>query len=78
MPSTLTLRVPASAYCNPQFLELETLGPRTILSPGETLQHREIWQLYDHVGFEPSEARARRMAATLAMILVRKKIDIQV
>jgi hypothetical protein len=33
----------SECYCNPRFLELETLGPRTLLAPGETVGHRETW-----------------------------------
>jgi hypothetical protein len=33
----------SECYCNPRFLELETLGPRTKLAPGESVSHRETW-----------------------------------
>lgn len=33
----------SECYCNPRFLELETLGPRTTLAPGESVTHRERW-----------------------------------
>ena len=33
----------SECYCNPRFLELETLGPRTLLAPGEAVSHREAW-----------------------------------
>jgi hypothetical protein len=33
----------SECYCNPRFLELETLGPRTTLAPGELVTHRETW-----------------------------------
>ena len=36
-------------YCKPSFLELETLGPRTKLEPGEALTHQETWLVYDQV-----------------------------
>jgi hypothetical protein len=36
-------------YCNKQFIELETLGPRTRLAPGEAIHHGESWSL--HSGF---------------------------
>lgn len=35
----------SECYCNPAFLELETLGPITQLEPGESLSHRETWQV---------------------------------
>lgn len=34
----------SQCYANPRFLELETLGPRTILNPGEEIRHRERWR----------------------------------
>ena len=33
-------------YCNPDVIELETLGPVVNLAPGEMTEHREVWQLY--------------------------------
>ena len=35
----------SQCYCNSDFLELETLGPRETIEPGQTISHREIWQL---------------------------------
>lgn len=32
-------------YCNDAVLELETLGPSVPLAPGESVEHRETWQL---------------------------------
>jgi len=39
----------SECYCKPSFLELETLGPRTKLEPGESLNHQETWMVYDQV-----------------------------
>jgi len=36
----------SQCYCNPNFLELETLGPSVQLDPGESISHREIWEMY--------------------------------
>ncbi len=33
-------------YCSPTVIELETLGPLLDLAPGESVDHREIWQVY--------------------------------
>ncbi|HDD62552.1 MAG: hypothetical protein DRI65_07200 [Chloroflexota bacterium] len=33
-------------YCNPDLIELETLGPVVTLAPGEFSQHQETWQIY--------------------------------
>jgi len=34
-------------YCNPDLIELETLGPVVELAPGKFVEHREIWQLFN-------------------------------
>ena len=33
-------------YCSPDVIELETLGPLTMLEPGEIVSHVEIWGVY--------------------------------
>lgn len=33
-------------YCSPKVIELETLGPLSMLQPGETINHLETWQVY--------------------------------
>ena len=33
-------------YVNPDVIELETLGPRTELTPGQAVDHQEIWHVY--------------------------------
>lgn len=33
-------------YCNPDLIELETLGPFVTLVPGDSTQHQETWQIY--------------------------------
>ena len=33
-------------YCNPDVIELETLGPVVILTPGDSVVHQETWQIY--------------------------------
>ena len=33
-------------YANRDFIELETLSPRTLLAPGNRLVHRETWEVY--------------------------------
>ena len=49
----------AETYCNDHFMELESLGPLTILKPGEGVNHIETWELYDtlNVPFLPDEIR---------------------
>lgn len=33
-------------YCNPDVIELEILGPVVKLKPGDSVEHQEIWQIY--------------------------------
>ena len=35
----------SQVYCSPEVLELETLGPRVTLAPGQHVEHREVWTL---------------------------------
>lgn len=35
----------SQCYCNSQFIELETLGPLTVLQHEEEICHREIWRV---------------------------------
>jgi hypothetical protein len=37
------------AFTNPEFIELETLGPVVELNPGETVEHTEHWWLFADV-----------------------------
>jgi hypothetical protein len=39
----------SECYCSGAFLELETLGPKTTLKPGESTVHIETWELYTGV-----------------------------
>ena len=41
-------------YCNPNLIELETLGPLVNLKPGESVLHQEVWHIYDQ-GSWPKE-----------------------
>ncbi|PKO06646.1 MAG: hypothetical protein CVU41_05980 [Chloroflexi bacterium HGW-Chloroflexi-3] len=49
----------SECYCNDQFLELETLGPKTFLEPGESVTHVETWRLFENVVRPENEADAR-------------------
>jgi len=44
----------SECYCNPQFLELETLGPVTTLKPGEIVSHLETWEAHAKINW-PSD-----------------------
>ena len=36
-------------FTNEEFLELESLGPLTILEPGEAVEHVESWRLFNNI-----------------------------
>ena len=57
----------SECYCNPRFLELETLGPRTTLGPGESVTHRETWAIYAGVTVRPDEAAAHELVDQLEL-----------
>jgi hypothetical protein len=42
-------------YCNVNFIELESLGPRVSLQPGESASHPETWQIYPGISFPEYE-----------------------
>jgi hypothetical protein len=48
-------------YCNDKMVELETLGPLTRLTPGESVLHEETWELYDNLDqpFLPASLQKR-------------------
>ena len=45
----------SECYCNPLFLELETLSPKTRLAPGESLFHKEEWRIFDGIEVSANE-----------------------
>ena len=49
-------------FCQPEFLELETLGPRTMLNPGQFVSHQEVWSLHSRVSFDRTEDMADEIA----------------
>jgi hypothetical protein len=48
----------SECYCDPRSIELETLGPRIGLAPGESTTHRETWVIHGGVSLSPDEAVA--------------------
>lgn len=42
----------SECYCNPSFIELETLAPITKLASGESVEHVELWQVYEDVAWD--------------------------
>lgn len=57
----------SECYCCADFIELETLGPRTTLAPGQSVTHRETWTLYTGISVRPDEAAATELAARLGL-----------
>jgi hypothetical protein len=57
----------SECYCNARFLELETLGPRTVLAPGQSITHRETWALYAVASFQPTEMAAQDLVDRLGL-----------
>ena len=57
----------SECYCNPRFLELETLGPRTTLAPGESVSHRETWAIYAGVTVRRDEAAVQELVDQLEL-----------
>lgn len=46
------------AFTNEHMLELETLGPMTVLQPGQSVEHTEIWELVPAVSGMDTEMHA--------------------
>jgi len=57
----------SECYCNPRFFELETLGPRTTLVPGESVTHRETWAMYAGVTVRRDEAAMQELVDQLEL-----------
>ncbi len=55
----------SECFCNEQFLELETLAPRTMIEPGATVSHREVWRLYTPVLPKMTETAVAEMIAAI-------------
>ncbi|MCP5100336.1 MAG: hypothetical protein GY943_32695 [Chloroflexi bacterium] len=45
-------------YCDPRFIELETLGPRTTITSDSSATHREVWHLFTDVSYTTPAALA--------------------
>lgn len=48
------------SYCDHEFVEMESLGPLTKLSPGNSVSHIETWEFYDSIDqdFIPAKLRS--------------------
>jgi len=54
-------------FCSPTFLELETLGPCTVIPPGGQAIHREVWRVFYPITFTPRETEADRLAEAFGL-----------
>jgi hypothetical protein len=59
----------SECYFNPLHIELETLGPSTILLPGDSAGHREVWQVFPDVEGRQDENRMADIAEELDLFL---------
>ena len=57
----------SECYCNPRFLELETLGPLSRVEPGASVSHVETWELYADIPFPENEPAAQALANQLGL-----------
>jgi hypothetical protein len=57
----------SQCYCDRDFLELETLGPRATIAPGESVTHREVWELYYQVALIRTEDAIQELVEELGL-----------
>jgi hypothetical protein len=57
----------SQCYCNPNFLELETLGIKTRIAPEESVSHREVWEMYRVEDMDLTEDAMQNLAGRLAL-----------
>lgn len=53
----------AEIYANNQCLELESLGPLTVVQPGQSVSHRETWELHHPIKPPHTPADIRELIA---------------
>ncbi len=56
----------SECYCNDKFLELETLGPRSFIEPGNSVTHREVWYLFDNITFDTTSGLVQQIEQRLS------------
>lgn len=61
------LNASSQCYCNDQFLELESLGRKTVLRPGESVDHLEVWKVYENIQYSATQAGTARLAKDLRL-----------
>ncbi len=58
----------SQVYCDPRLIELETVAPKSVIAPGETVTHRETWTLYSDIHFEQREEAAQTLVTHLNIV----------
>ena len=61
------LNASSQCYCNHQFMELESLGEKTTILPGDSVDHREVWKVFQNVELFPGEPGAAQLASNLKL-----------
>jgi hypothetical protein len=57
----------SECYCNDRFLELETLAPVGMLTPGATATHIETWELYPDIDRPTNEEAVQSIVGKLGL-----------
>jgi len=57
----------SECYCNDQFLELETLAPIGAITPGKTVSHTEVWNLYKGIDRPKNESEVDALVERLGL-----------
>ncbi len=55
------------SYCNNAFIEIESLGPLTLLEPGQSSVHTETWEIYSGIDVPYNAQGARELAKQLRL-----------
>ena len=55
------------SYCNDRFIEIETVGPLTHLTPGQAATHVERWELHAAPAVPQTLAGVRELIQTLGL-----------
>lgn len=58
----------SECYCDERVLELETLGPRITLAPGDLVTHREVWHLFSNVSLVAEETAVTNVLTRLGIM----------
>ncbi len=54
-------------YCDPNVLEVEALGKRIMLEPGQSVNFKEQWKLFPGISIEPDQVVVDRIVTELGL-----------